>query len=411
MITKQLVVVALSLMVLGWSSSRPVAQTVHPKGATIWDPFRARNGLTFITAPDGTARLVGMLGDVVNTWRAPANDSLLVKMPILGSAGHILAFRGPIPVPGYGRFRGSIVTEYDYGGNKVWEYTAGPKIDIFPFGGFHHDLARLDNGNTLLMASVLVDGSPISNRTLIDDCIIEVNPEGTIVWAWYTWQHFDEFEFTDAAKAFFYGNGGDWAHANSVTVIPDNTLGDPRFTPGNLVISYRNLNTIIVVEKSTGKIVWKMGPNNAQTIGQHYAYMIPFGLEGAGNLLAFDNGASGGFPPRSREYSRVVEINPIFNLLPWTYTASKSALQNWSFFSPFIANAQRLGGGNTLITEGTKGRIFEVTRTGAIVWEYMSPFPETRLDGGVEVVDQNVYRAFRLPIYWPFFPAPPDGGV
>jgi hypothetical protein len=35
---------------------------------------------------------------------------------------------------------------------------------------------------------------------------------------------------------------------------------------------------------------------------------------------------------------------------------------------------QRLENGNTLINEGSNGRIFEVTRDHEIVWEYISPF-------------------------------------
>ena len=31
--------------------------------------------------------------------------------------------------------------------------------------------------------------------------------------------------------------------------------------------------------------------------------------------------------------------------------------------------------GNTLICEGSNGRIFEVTPAGEIVWEYVNPFP------------------------------------
>src|SRR5262245_38449577 len=93
-------------LLLGVLCSNPLAQTVHPKGVTIWDWAKARTGVTFITAPDGTARLVGMLGDLINTWRAPApDDALLVKVPILNSPGHILAVHGPISVPGYPRAR------------------------------------------------------------------------------------------------------------------------------------------------------------------------------------------------------------------------------------------------------------------------------------------------------------------
>jgi hypothetical protein len=35
---------------------------------------------------------------------------------------------------------------------------------------------------------------------------------------------------------------------------------------------------------------------------------------------------------------------------------------------------QRLPNGNTLITEGAFGRIFEVTAAGETVWEYVVPY-------------------------------------
>lgn len=415
MTPKKLLALSLPMFVLVVLSTTPFAQTVHPKGVTIWNPFVARNGLTFVQAPDGTARLVDMMGNLVNTWAAPAgtpNDTLLFKVPIFTSAGHILAFRGPIGVPGYVRARGSIITELDYGGRVVWEYNPGTTIDQFPFGGFHHDLLRLENGNTMALASVLVDGSAVSTKQLIDDCIIEVNPSGEIVWAWYTFQHADQFDFTEEGRVQIWNTGGDWAHANAVAVVPPNDLNDDRFRPGNVIVSYRNLNTFIVIDKSTHQIVWKSGPGNNLTIGQHNAQMIPKDLEGAGHILAFDNGGSGGYPPVFREYSQVVEVDPLApRPAAWIYNASKSGFQNWSFFSPFISGAQRLGGGNTLITEGTKGRIFEVTSTGSIVWEYMSPFAEVRPEAGTFVIDNNVFRAYRLPSYWPFFAAPLNGGV
>jgi len=43
--------------------------------------------------------------------------------------------------------------------------------------------------------------------------------------------------------------------------------------------------------------------------------------------------------------------------------------------------------GNTLITEGTSGRLFEVTKEGKIVWEYIYP------DFGGTPPSNNVYRA------------------
>jgi hypothetical protein len=44
------------------------------------------------------------------------------------------------------------------------------------------------------------------------------------------------------------------------------------------------------------------------------------------------------------------------------------------FFSFMISGANRLPNGNTLITEGATGRLFEVTPERETVWEYVSPF-------------------------------------
>ena len=44
-----------------------------------------------------------------------------------------------------------------------------------------------------------------------------------------------------------------------------------------------------------------------------------------------------------------------------------------SFFSPHMGGAQRLPTGNTLICEGNKGCLFEVTPDGDVVREFVSP--------------------------------------
>ena len=115
-------------------------------------------------------------------------------------------------------------------------------------------------------------------------------------------------------------------------------------------------------------------------------------------MLVFDNGGSSGYgfagpiAPNgvgafARATSRVLEINPVTLELVWSYAAPR-------FFSTNISGAQRLPNGNTLITEGAGGRVFEVTNDSAIVWEYMNP-----LFAGPRP-SNDVYRAYRLPYDW-----------
>jgi len=79
--------------------------------------------------------------------------------------------------------------------------------------------------------------------------------------------------------------------------------------------------------------------------------------------------------------------DPVTLELVWSYSSPR-------FFSTNISSAQRLPNGNTLVTEGAGGRLFEVTTEGAVVWEYMNPlFAGPRSSN-------DVYRGYRLPYGW-----------
>ena len=87
----------------------------------------------------------------------------------------------------------------------------------------------------------------------------------------------------------------------------------------------------------------------------------------------------------------MLEIDPVTFEKVWDLVAGH---ESYRFFSHYVSGAQRLENGNTLITEGADGRVFEVTTNGNIVWEYVSPF-FTRDNGS-----NRVYRAYRLPYGW-----------
>jgi len=162
-----------------------------------------------------------------------------------------------------------------------------------------------------------------------------------------------------------------------------------------------------------GRIVWRMGPDYresaatkaiGQIIGQHHPHIIPKGLPGAGNLLVFDNGGASGYGESapaapdgvgivSRGSSRVLEIDPVALKKVWEY--SIAGTESFRFFSHYVSSAQRLVNGNTLITEGADGRLFEITPAREIVWEYVSPY----FTDGANATNR-VYRAYRLPYSW-----------
>ena len=77
-------------------------------------------------------------------------------------------------------------------------------------------------------------------------------------------------------------------------------------------------------------------------------------------------------------------MNPLTEEIVWEYTKTPKE----DFFSAFISDASRLPNGNTLICEGAKAHLFEVTPEKEIVWDFVFPWKE---EGGLG----NIYRCQR----------------
>ncbi len=105
----------------------------------------------------------------------------------------------------------------------------------------------------------------------------------------------------------------------------------------------------------TEQLIWSWGPGHLSR--QHQPTLLK-----NGNVLIFDNG-------RAKKYSRVIELDPITKKIVWEYKANPPE----KFYSPIRGGCQRLPNGNTLITDDPKGRAFEVTKDGEIVWEFYTP--------------------------------------
>jgi len=426
--------------------------TVFPTGVTLYRPEFAWSGYTLLQAADVGALLIDPHGREVQLWKGLQGfpNKLLPGGQVLGSTGQ----RDP-------RFAVQDqwdLVQVDWDGKVVWKFD---RLEQVRDGGQeprwvarqHHDYQRegnpvgyytpgqdplVDRGNTLILAHQDLHDAAISDKLLLDDRIVEVDWDGNIVWSWSPHEHFEELGFDPAAKAVLRrdpnirpsgGGIGDWLHINSVSHVGPNKwydAGDGRFHPDNIVWDSREANIIAITSRATGKIVWKLGPRYDGTqaerdlgwiIGQHHAHIIPRGLPGAGNLLVFDNGGWAGYGepnPGSpagrqnalRDYSRVLEIDPTTLAIVWQYTPKEAGfvvpLDAARFYSPFISSAQRLPNGNTLITEGSDGRIIEVTEDHKLVWEYISPYWGS---GGLGL--NLVYRAYRYPYAWvPQLPKP-----
>ena len=193
------------------------------------------------------------------------------------------------------------------------------------------------------------------------DVIMEVTPAGETVFEWHQYEHFDIDWYKPKNRL-----NGDWTHSNTINCLPENChwdAGDTRFEPGNYLVSMRSLDTVMIVSRETGEIVWQYsGDYRGGLSGPHEPIMIPKKRPGAGNILIFDNGVE----EAHHGSSIVLELNPAANEVVWTYEAD-------DFYSGYRSTVQRLPNGNTLINEADHKRMIEVTPEGEIVWEYRVP--------------------------------------
>ena len=96
-----------------------------------------------------------------------------------------------------------------------------------------------------------------------------------------------------------------------------------------------------------------------------------------------------------------MQFNPVTLEITWQYTPLEAGFFLFTdaskFYSSYISAAQRLPNGNTLITEGSDGRLIEVTPEHEIVWEYINPYFKTAFG---KFSNNMVYRAYRVPYEW-----------
>jgi hypothetical protein len=334
------------------------------------DPERAFAGYTLFSPLPTTNRtvyLIDMQGNVVHTWTMPYPP---------GQSGYLtergtLFYNGQIPNAthvGRAPYKGGSALEMDWEGRILWEVK---------HPDHNHDGIRLRNGNALLicqkplpddMAARVRGGRPgteYDGGKMDAPYLVEMTTEGNVVWQWHSWDHLDPTEHPMTAVQ---DDRDVWTVANGVSEMPD----------GNLLLSFRDISTVVMINRATGAVYWKLGA--PPLAGQHAPHLLA-----NGNVLLFDNG-----PHRldhSFPFSRVLEIDPATKAIVWKYQEARVA----DFFSPRLSNAQRLPNGNTLINEGWFGRFFEVALDGNVVWEYVNPYFGMREHFHVNAV-QRAYR-------------------
>ena len=432
-----------AVVVIGQQPPSPTGGPATTGTGLIRNDPGAFQGYTLISPLQSKSTfLIDMEGRVVRSWQTDATPSSIAYLQENGNLLRPALFPNS-PFGGRTAGAGGKLQEFAWNGDVVWDFDYVTST-VLP----HHDLVRLPNGNVLLIVeekktadeAIAAGRLPASVRggELHSDALVEIRPTGRttgdVVWTWRLWDHLvqdldkDKANYGDVAAhpervdinftAAPGRNGGpgpaDWTHFNAVGYTAD---------LDQVNVSLRNFSEIWIIDHSTttqqaagrtggrggrgGDLLYRWGNPQAyrsgtaadrRLFGQHNAHWIPKGLQGAGHVLLYNNGDG---RPQGM-YSTVEELvlpadaNGRYPLAPGAKYGPESAAWNYTapnptdFYSFNISGAMRLPNGNTLISAGAPGIVFEITPEKKIVWQYNLPtFGEGR--GG-----RNVFRAIRI---------------
>jgi arylsulfate sulfotransferase len=141
------------------------------------------------------------------------------------------------------------------------------------------------------------DLNPVPNKKVISDIIQEVS-NGKVVWQWDPTKHPELYRNSLGGNNFSDTIPADYLHLNAMAVDPKDS---------NLLVSFRNLNQIIKVDRKTGKILWHLGGLGSDfplTDDQKFMWQhnVQF-MADKNTIQMLDNGSD-----TKRLYSRIVEM-------------------------------------------------------------------------------------------------------
>jgi hypothetical protein len=343
---------------------------VHVRGA-------AQPGLTLISgvSEDGLVglQLIDLEGTVRHRWPASFSsiwpDPQHVQGRRLPNNDWDTEIHGAALLPD-----GDVVFNFDrYGlqrldrcGDLVWK---------LPYMT-HHAVFVSDDGH-LWVPGTRYHAEPVSSLPGMappfeEDTFLEIKPDGKVLREVSLLELFyaNELEallFANGQATIDLGSHGDLLHLNDIEILSkSDAAAFPLFEAGDIMLSLRNLNLVMVIDPATEAVRWtQTGP----WIRQHDPDFLP-----DGRIMVFDNRRD----ESGRQVfggSRILAIDPGTREIQTLYEGSEEA----PFFSNVKGKQQLLANGDVLITEAEGGRAFEVTPDGRIVWSYISRFDDDHI--------------------------------
>jgi len=333
------IVAAFALVLSGHFMTAGAAVTAH-------DPGKAFAGYNLRTShnPPG-AVLMDMDGITLHEWTCRFEDAFpAVAVP--DEPGFSDRWTNVRLLPNgdiLGIFGGLGLARLDRSSRIVWAHE----------GGEHDDIAVTEAGSIYVLGSERNRVNWVNQEEpVIEDFVLVLDENGDVVSRVSLLSATLTSDFSNVTKSAHMGRRDHILRANSLHVLNGSLSGRiPSFRSGNVLVSLRGLDTIAVVDMESGSLVWAQF---GMWLDQLDATVLA-----SGNMLLLEY--VDGDP-------RVIEFDPVTMEVEWAYERDSGGGAD----DRSGGSCQRLPNGNTLISESGRGRAFEVTPQGEVVWEYAS---------------------------------------
>jgi hypothetical protein len=349
------------------------ATTRTAGGVTVYDRARAFPGYTLAATylPEHSeqfdAYLLDMGGKVVHRWNASARR-IFPENPIAqrgGGPGFLeihgvhLYDNGDLVVS----LGGQGAAKLDRCGQVLWRITEAT----------HHHVEPLPDGSVLIPDHVKRYAEQADRPRVglgpsgfyLDDRLLHIDRDGHVI----NEKSVIDILFESGWESLLFSGPGrskmvreeDPTHLNDVEALPaEMASAFPMFNAGDLMMSFRHVNTVLVVEPKNWHVKWAMtGP----WLMQHDPDFLP-----NGHILVYDNRVTGAKPVLGN--TRLVEVDPATKQIVRIFEGKGEE----AFYASERGEQQRLPNGDLLLVDPFGGRLVEIAPDSGyhVVWEWVN---------------------------------------
>ena len=392
--------------------------TNHPRRHHLQPSRGQGSGVTVDETPDDGARVL-MAGffDDENQVRIVERDGTVVRKWSLDYLEHFpdpeeraCDFASPLGVDTHGVHatpRGEVVFNYEYCGSVkldpcgrvVWRIDERTHHSLVPAEAGGYWVLGRDQWRVSEDPDRFPPGfAPATEPVVEEDTILRVSEDGDVL---------DEFSIPvlmreNGLEAVLTANGSavtssavhgaELVHANKVAELPSEIADSyPLFDAGDLAISMRGRNLVMVVDPDTRRVKWhQIGP----WLRQHDPEFRPDGRISIFNNNAYGTAYDDGRVDLSTPFTtNIMAVDPVSRETAVTYGDAPGQ----EMLSVIRGQHELLEDDGMLITEFDAGRVLEVDADGQVVWEYVNHYDD---DFVGEVTDAVIYPADYFEAGW-----------